>query len=257
MALHHTNGINLRISDFSDADRYVSVLTRDRGLIEVFARGARRTKSPLLRATEIFSLSAYVLFEKNDRFSVNTASVIEGFAGLQKDLTRLTCAAHLAEVWMTVAQPGEPQPELYELAAYTLHALAEQLNDPLLIVRACETRVLALSGYAPALDVCSVCGCTLAGAERLRFSFPLCGPVCERAACLRADSTHRYGGRTALQLSRGTRKALAYFMQAPVSRLFGFKLTPEIAEELHAFLPQYLQDRLEHSFRKLDFLTKL
>ncbi len=258
MALINANGLNLRVNDFGEADRYVSVLTADHGLIEVFARGARRSKSALLKGTEIFTLSSYVLFEKNERYTINSTSFIEGFIGLQNDLIALTCAAHLAEVWLTVAQPGVPLPELYVLAVHTLHALSIGKQDPLAIVRACEVRVLGDSGFAMPLDRCGICGVDLSEDDQMTFSYALSGPLCRRSACRQRVLEHeRYEGPSTIELSRGTRRALSYFLTAPLNQLYNFELTESIAKELDWFVPRYLQDRMERAFHKLDFLQKL
>lgn len=258
MALESFNGLNLRVTDFGEADRYVTALTAEHGRVELYAKGARRTKSPLLRGTEIFTLSSYVAFAKNERKSLNSATAVESFTGLQSDLDILTCAAHLAEVWLTVAQPAIPQPELYELAVYTLYALATAQRDSLEIVRACEVRVLADAGYAIPLEQCGICGCAFPEHEQRTFSFALTAPLCERRACRqKAGSVSTYNGNSTVQLSRGTCRALEWFMQAPIRQLFHFTMNPQILAELNAFVPQYLSDRLERRFHKLDFLLRL
>lgn len=272
MGLLTTNGIILRVANFGDYDRYLSVLTPEHGLIEVLAKGARRPRFAMLRATEIFSLSAFVLFESHDRYRLNTADLIEGFSGLQTDFERMTCAAHLADVWLEVCQSADLGHPVYPLAAYTLDALARQQEPgPMAVTRACEVRVLSLAGYGFNLSRCGVCGRTMEETAPIVFSLDRCQPLCPiHVPAQQPDCSGRPGGASSgrgsaaegvperlIRLNPAVRSALAYFENAPLSRLYHFSIDDAMSRTLDDLLPVYLSERLERAFRKLDFLRCL
>ncbi|NLZ89977.1 MAG: DNA repair protein RecO, partial [Clostridiales bacterium] len=63
MAYQTTQAIVLRRVDYRDNDRILTLLTPERGRLDVLARGCRRPKSPLLAASELFSMGEYVLYK--------------------------------------------------------------------------------------------------------------------------------------------------------------------------------------------------
>ena len=49
----NTDGLVIREQNIGEADRRVTLLTRDYGIVHAFARGARRIKSNALTATQL------------------------------------------------------------------------------------------------------------------------------------------------------------------------------------------------------------
>ena len=117
MSIIKTNGVILRVSNFGEYDRYLTVLTPKLGAIDILAR-ASAEQSGKARATEVFSVCQFMLYERNEKYYLNGVQLVEGFIGLQKDVVRLTCAAHLTDVWLTAVRYEDEAVPLYELAAY-------------------------------------------------------------------------------------------------------------------------------------------
>ncbi|HHX38197.1 MAG TPA: DNA repair protein RecO [Clostridiaceae bacterium] len=261
MSLIQTNGIILRVSNFGEFDRYLTVLTPQLGAIEVLAKRVRRAKGGQARSTEVFSLCQFILFQKNDKFKLNQVQLVEGFSGLRTDVVELTCAAHLADIWLTAVRYEESPQSLYELAAYTLYALGTSDMNPLAIVRACEVRVLTQAGFGFYLERCGFCERDVSADPVIDFALAACQPVCERTSCRRAlaDLRFRYSkdGAAIIALDRQTRAAISYFAEAPLPRLYHFKISERMLTTLADLIPVYLSEHFERYFHKLDFLNKL
>lgn len=58
-----TQAIVLRSVDWRENDRILTLLTPDRGRVDVLARGCRKAKSPLMSASQLFTLGEYALFK--------------------------------------------------------------------------------------------------------------------------------------------------------------------------------------------------
>ena len=63
-------GIVLRYADYKDADRMLTLLTPDCGIISVSAKGVRRQKAKLRYAAELFTYGNYMLSNKNGRYAL-------------------------------------------------------------------------------------------------------------------------------------------------------------------------------------------
>jgi DNA repair protein RecO (recombination protein O) len=240
-------GFVIREVQVGEYDRIINILSAGLGLITASARGARRTKSHLLLATQVFSYSEFTLFANKGHYSVNDAEVIEPFIALHQDLDRLVCASHLAEVLLDCTRDDVAQPELYRLWAYTLQALQSQ-PDPLLTVHIAQMRLLAIIGFAPLLDCCVACGGPVD--KQPGFSLQSCGLVCGQSSCRRQAGDAR-------PVSPGTASSLHHCLDAPLARLFNCRLGSQSRLEFIQLSELYLTKQMEKKYTRLQLLNGL
>jgi DNA repair protein RecO (recombination protein O) len=240
-------GFVIREVPVGETDRIINILTAEHGLISASAHGARRTRSPLLMATQVFALSDFELFVNKGHYTVNSAELNEAFMPLQQDLDRLVCAAHLAEVLLDSTRDDVAQPGLYRLWAFVVQAL-QTLPDPLLTVNIAQVRLLAEIGYAPCQDRCVVCGDALD--DKARFSVRSCGTVCCKAAC------RQQAGDTGA-LAPGTLSCLRHCLAAPLGRLFNVRLSPAARRDFLSLSERYLTHQMEKQYTRLQILEGL
>ncbi len=279
MSLISVKALILRANPATDSDRYVRLLSRDLGLTEAYARGALRSKSPLLATTEAFGLCEFTLFYNKEKYYVNQASFVYPFAKLKRSIEGLTAASHLAEVTIDISQSLEDNKELYELMVYAFYALERasdgDVQQVLQVTHAAEVRLLALAGYALDYSVCTHCSTALSDIKSLYFSFPQMQFICKNAADKERRetalwssefsgqskrwelSTGKYLGQAIWPVSEALYKALRYFTQAPYTRLFSFKVKKDLERELAAFTQAYLTACLEKNYQRLGFLFQL
>lgn len=249
----HVRAIVLRTSNFSEADRYCTLLSPELGLIEVRAKGARRNRSKLLLATEFLAMCDFELFYYKGRYSMNSADLVYTFPKIREDVERLTCASHLSDLLRDLLIPEEASPVLYELIARALAAL--EANEPhlLSLVHACELRLMRLGGYGLDLSTCASCHKALEKDTGAHFSFELMGLVCNDH---RLNPVHQDKDKplSSIYLSSGSLAALDWFSHGDLARLFSFKTTKGIEEELDVFMKHYLAWNLDKHYTKLDML---
>ena len=80
------NALVLREVRYKEADRILTLLTDTDGKITVKARGALRKSSKTAAATQQLTYSEMTLFGNLGRWTVNEATVKEGFDGLRADI---------------------------------------------------------------------------------------------------------------------------------------------------------------------------
>jgi len=240
-----TEGVVLREVEYNDADKLLDILTRDRGMMTVRARGVRRRTSDLKSACQLLAYSEFTLFENRGRFTINEAASIEQFRQLREDIELLALGSYFAQAVSVVAQEDAPNPELLSLLLNSLYALGKLQKPQLLVKAAFELRLACLAGFAPELSGCAVCG----GPEPDRFD--LSRGLLHCSGCAPEEGGIR------MPVTPAVRSAMQYIVWCEPKKLFSFRLGEEALRALSSLTEAYLITQLEHSFSTLDFYKSL
>ncbi|MGF1482626.1 MAG: DNA repair protein RecO [Cyanophyceae cyanobacterium] len=191
---YKATGINLRGMPLGEADRLVTVLTAEYGLIRAVAPGARKQKSKLRGRCELFVVNQLLIVKGRSLDKIIQVETIESYPGLSKDLGKLSASQYLAELTLGLALSEQPQIELYELLTEHLRRLeALPKNAPVYAHLAQAVfHLLAIAGVGPQVQACCLTGAPLTANEndphwRAGFSFDAGGLV-DLASGSAADS---------------------------------------------------------------------
>lgn len=248
MAFLKIRGIVIKEINIGEADKIITIFSRNAGRVSALAKGGKRPRSKLCAASQWLCYGEYVLYRGKDLYSVNTCEVIEPFYKIRNDMEKLTYAAHFMDIILEIVQENEPSPRLLQLLLNSLHMLAETTKQPELLSRIFELRALTLAGFAPHVGCCM--GCGLEALKSCSFSFLKCGFLCDSEKCTDLD-------RSAVEVSSGAAKALQHIVLSGVRELFSFGVSPDVLAELGRISLRYLRERLERDFTKLDFLKSI
>lgn len=240
-----TEAIVLREVELGEADKLLDLLSKDRGLMTVRARGVRRGSSPLKSACQLLTLSEFTLQDFRGKLSVQEAQSLEQFRPIRDSIELLALGSYFAQAVGTVAQEDAPNPELLSLLCNALYALGELKRPQDLVKAAFELRLACLAGFAPDLSACAVCGAEAPD----RFDLSRGSLFC--AGCREGKSGIR------MPISPGMLLAMRYIVWCDPKRLFSFRLEEDGLRELSSVTEAYLMTQLEHSFYTLDFYKTL
>lgn len=241
-----TDALVLREVHYKEADRILTLLTASDGKITAKARGALRKGSKTAAATQQLTFSEMTLFENNGKWTVNEASVKEGFPGLRADIADYSLGCYIAECTDYAAAEDNPDPLLMQLALNSLYALSNKMYPPEHIKAAFELRLMCMEGYEPDMSGCCVCG----------KEMPEEAVLCLDDGCICCGSCRRPAGE-AVFLGTGAMDAMRYICCAPAKQLFSFKTDKETAEKLSAVCERYILYHSGRSFGTLDYWKKV
>jgi DNA repair protein RecO (recombination protein O) len=232
-------GVVLRHADYREHDRMLTLLTPDRGRVDLLSRGCRRPKSCLMTGSELFVHGEFVAFRSHDRYTLTSCAPEDTFYPLRLDAYRLTCATYLLNLAQAAAQPDQPAQGLYALLLKGLYHLAYCQNEaPLSVVNAFLLLYAAETGYRPRTNHCALCLKPLAPDADVRLDVSAGGLCC--AACKR-------DGQYALSASQ------AAWMRAALEKGFDVPLN-EADAGLFTALRAYMEGKLEMCFKCSQFL---
>jgi len=159
MSLYRDQGVVLRTQKLGEADRIVTLLTRDHGRVRGVAKGVRRTKSKFGARLEPGSHVDIQLYVGKTFDTVTQVEAIMNYGEVvSHDYQRWTVATAILEAAERfTSQEHEPAVKEFQLVVGGLKALAEQRYDSSLILDAFLLRSLEIGGYAPSMTDCSRC----------------------------------------------------------------------------------------------------
>jgi DNA repair protein RecO (recombination protein O) len=159
VALYRDEAIVIRTQKLGEADRIITLFTREHGRVRAVAKGVRRTKSKFGARLEPGSLVDIQLYVGKTFDIVTQVESLENFGDdLAADYQKWTIASTLLEAAERfTANEGEPALQQFLLLVGALKALAYESHDPSLILDAYLLRSLSIAGYAPSMTICSRC----------------------------------------------------------------------------------------------------
>ena len=245
----NTKGLILREVPYKETSKILTVLTADAGRITVSAKGARRKGSKTAAATQLLCFSDMTLSENRDRYTLTEARPIEMFEGLRFDIEKLALGSYFAQVLEAVSDEDMQNPAILSLGLNALFVLSENKYPDMLIKSAFEMRLMALSGFAPLLDACSVCGAETPVNPRLDLS----GGTVRCRDCREEDG---FVSET-VPLCTGSLEAMRHITSCDSKRVFSFSLGVDAAKRLSRTSEAYVKTQLDRSFPALDYYNSV
>ena len=159
MALYRDEGIVIRTQKLGEADRIITLFTREHGRVRAVAKGVRRTKSKFGARLEPASHVDIQLYTGKTFDVVTQVEAVENYGdAISSDYQKWTIASSILEAAERFsANEGEPALQQFLLLSGALKALAHESHDPSLILDAYLLRSLSIAGYAPSMTICSRC----------------------------------------------------------------------------------------------------
>lgn len=144
-------GIILKVEPIGEYDRRVVILTRERGKISAFARGARKQGSRLLASTNPFCFGQFWLYEGRAAYSISETSISNYFEGMRENFEASCYGMYFLELMDYYTRENNDEKEMLKLLYQSLRALLHEGLSNSLVRYIFEMKALAINGEYPGL----------------------------------------------------------------------------------------------------------
>lgn len=238
-------GMVLNAAPIGEYDRRVVILTKERGKISAFARGARKPNSALVGVTGPFSFGEYTVYEGRTSYTLVSASVSNYFSELRQDVEGAYYGFYFLDLAGYYAKEANDETQLLKLLYQTMRALTNSSIPNKLIRYIYEMKVITVNGEGPQVFACMSCG-SRDGLSLFSVSRGgiFCG-VCEKKA---------YGG---VRLLPSVLYAMQYIISSSIEKLYTFTVTEEVMVQLGSVVKQYMDVYVDRKFKSLAILETI
>ena len=237
-------GLIIRSNEYKEKDRLLSVLTADRGLITICAKGVAKPGSSLGCFSMPYMLCDFVVTISHGYYYLKDASIIESNSRIMDSLEQMTVAAHISSCLMDCTLQSENAKEAYELAVYAYYNLANNKDKYLLIFSAFNWRLLTIAGFTVQYDL-NEPAYRASGDKPNRYLINISG-----ANGIQNKSFNRL-------IEEPSVRALNYFATCDLKRLFTSSAEKNTEKELKEFTTDYLSIHFEKIYDTLSVLNNL
>jgi len=236
----------LRRSNFGEADRMLTLFSRDFGKIRALAKGARKPQTRKTGHVELFMRTNFMFARGKNIDVVTQAELVEAYPDLRTDLVRTTYASYAVELIDQLTVEADRDLGKYDLLNDALGWFSTA-EDLMVTARYYELRLLSLAGFQPQLFQCVSRGEPIEEQDQF-FSAEVGGFLCP--GCRSADPRAR-------KISAPAVKVLRYLQSRPWETVNVLRLRSQLNRELEAVMHYYLSYILERNLKSVDFLRRL
>ena len=207
-------GMVLSAAPVGDYDKLVVLLTRERGKIRAFARGARSPGSALMAAANAFAFGEFQIYEGRTSYTMSQASIQNYFGELMTDFEGACYGQYFLEFADYYTRENADGSDFLKLAYQSLRALLVPSLPRKLVRYIYELKAMTYSGECP-------------------------------------QTFEQFSD---WNLNPSTEYALQYVVAASVEKLYTFLLTEEVFAEFARVVTWLRKHYVEHRFKSLEIL---
>lgn len=207
-------GIVLSAAPAGEYDKLVVLLTKERGKIRAFARGARRMNSPLMAAANVFAFGEFQIYEGRTSYSISQASVQNYFSELMTDFEGACYGQYFLEFADYYTRENADCMDYLRLVYQSLRALLVPALPRMLVRYIYELKAMVYSGECPQTFECF----------------------------------------ESWNLNPSTVYALQYVVASSVEKLYTFTLKDEVCEEFGRVVGWLKERYVDQRFKSLEIL---
>lgn len=226
----------------NDYDRRVVLLTRERGKISAFAKGARRMNSPLMGCSNPFCFGTFRVYEGRTSYNIQSADIDHYFQEISTDINCVYYGIYFMELADYYSYENIDATRELNLLYAAFRALKKEGIPNSLVRYVFELKMMVLHGSYPQCFECD--GCKSEDGI-LYFSAAKAAVYCEKCVQNAPD---------AISIGQSTLYALQYIITTPIGKLFTFTVTDDVLVELRMIMGRIALLTIDRKLKSLEML---
>lgn len=224
----------------NEYDKRVVLLTKERGKITAFAKGAKRPKSQFAAGTRPFAFGEFTVFEGKNAYNMVSVKIERYFEEITNDIEVTYYGFYFLELADYFGMENVESSEMLLLLYQSLRALLNKSLHNKLVRRVYELKLFAVNGEYPNMFVCAKCG----NAQNLDgFSMKDNGALC--CDCGETDK---------IDLLTSTIYTMQYIISTGIGKLFTFHVSENVLKELEMVMNRFLSIYVDKELKSAEFL---
>lgn len=144
-------GMVLKTVPIGEYDRRVVILTKERGKVSAFAKGARKPNSRLVAAASLFAFGEFRMYEGRSSYNIMEADISNYFEGLREDWEAACYGMYFLELMDYYTRENNDESGMLKLLYQSVRALLVPSLDRRLVRYVFEIKALVVNGEYPGL----------------------------------------------------------------------------------------------------------
>ncbi len=238
-------GMVIASAPIGENDKRIVLLTKEKGKISAFARGARRPGSQLMAPSDSFAFGSFYLVCARDYYTLAGAEITNYFRELADDLTATYTACYFLELAAYFAVENQDGSQMLNLIYAAFKALLNPNIDNRLVRHIYELKILVINGEYPEFFRCRICK----GEDNLTgFSIAHDGVVC--GGC-------KSGMGDVITICQSALYTLQFIVCTDIRKLFTFRVSEEVLSELRMVMARCMNTYVDRRMKSLEILDEL
>lgn len=237
-------GMVIKSSDVGEFDKRLVILTKERGKITAFAKGARRPKSMLMSATRLFAFGEFELYEGKSAYNVQRVEISDYFTEISDDIETMCYGSYFLELADYFSKEGVEGLQILNLIYKSLKALNNKRIPNELVRYIYELKLMVINGEYPEMFECLGCKRN----EIQYFSVIRGGMLCDNCVEKAGDSVH---------VDTSTVYTMQFVITSKIEKLFTFVVNEKVLSELGFIMKRYMSRYVDKTFNSLEILNTI
>jgi len=246
MAVIKTKGIVIRKNNLAEADKILTLITKDRGKIRVVAKGVRKHRAKLSGFLDLFHYNEYLIAEGRNLDIITGASTIESWPNISLNLKRVALAYYISETVDKLIEETQDIGNLFDLIYFIFRAINQEKANLDVLKAFFEINLAEGLGFRPELDKCIECDEPVE--LEAWFSFVLGGVL---------DSKHQFSDPLATKLSKVDLESLRNLRVNNVDDFYLVNEISQISPQVIAVTSGFLNHIVDQKIKSQDFLAEM
>lgn len=235
-------GMVISATPVGDYDKRIVLLTKEKGKIAAFAKGARRPKSVLMAGTRPFTFGEFVVYEGRTSYNIMSVHIKNYFDDLSRDVEGACYGFYFLELADYYGRENVDGSETLNLLYQSFRALLKPNLKNTLIRRVFELKIMTINGEYPEMYKCIGCG-----KDKVNFSYSIAsaGLVCP--ACMKKRAGIR-------DINISTIYTFQYVISSGIEKLYTFDVSDTVMKEFADIIDKHMKMYIDMEFKSLELI---